>query len=395
MSIRLGRVVLPEFDMRPFEEEFNGDRGISLEGTVLSNNVNSVARVAGMHDDLLGMPGQMVPVAFDVKDHRDGYYTVEGVSSSLTQIGLENVLRLAWKVNLVRLGSPAEVDLESRFAGPVSRLNSHTLTGERFHAPPVGHTAYLVGNETPGSVVRTGAEGPIRTYLDLSYGLNPRWQCPVDNYALGRVRVTDLGERAGTGVSLGAAWTLSNSLVRVTPNGDSLDFQWHDGTAWSTAKQFDLTIGGASVGVPVAASIVHNEYERVTLRLLYTRAPSGRVVIDVTLRRGARFVEFVIKSNSSATLGATRTTNEASTLDSGYVRATSDDGDGHRFTMGSLQAFTNNLTAGAISRASTVRMDLFIGAEVDGASAVVGDRGDDLMLQYIGAGSENVQAVKR
>lgn len=396
MSLSIGRVVLNEAPMRSVAETFNGTaRSVKLAGVFTTDDQISMARMGSLHDDLLGLPDTMVPVIFTDKASRNGYYNVQSSASALTQLGYQHAARIEWSADLVRVGSEQEVDLESRFAGPVNRLNDFSLGGERFHAPPIGHTAYLAGNASPGSVNRVGSEGTVKTYLDLDFGINPRFQCAVASYPLGRARVLDPDERAGTGVTLGSSWSMHNSLIQVAANGAFLDFIWHDGTAWSSAKQFGLTIAGSGVGTPVARSILHNEYERVTIRLLYNRSPVGRVVVDLTLRRGARFVEIVMKSSSSATLGVTRTTNEASTSASGYVRATSNDAGGDRFIIGSTRSFTGDLTAGGISKASVIRLDAFIGAEVGGSSAITGDAGDALMLQYIGAGSETVQAVKR
>lgn len=393
MSTQLGRVILNEGALRAFEESTDGeDRSVSLSGAFFTSPQIPLARMAGLHDDVLGLPGALVPVAFDVKDHRNGFYRIEETKSNLLHLGPEQVMRIEWEAQLIRQGSDTEVDLESRFAGPINRLNAHSLAGERWHTPPP-HTAYLAGFTSPGSVVRVGSEGPLRTYLDLDDGINPRWQGSLLDYKLGRVRVRDIGERAGTSVKLGSPWTLSNSLVEVvSASGSTLDVRWHNGTSWSGWKNFGFTLGGSGLGTAVAASILHNEYERVTIRVLFNRSPVGRVVIDLTLRRGARFVEYVMKSSSSATLGVTRTTNEGATAASGYVRATSDDADGHRYLLGSLGTFTSDLSAGAISRAASVVLNGFIGAEIGDE---VQDQGDKLMLQYVGAGSEVVQAVKR
>jgi hypothetical protein len=393
MTLQVGRVTLNEAPLRPVAETSDGiDRTTKLAGIMMTQGV---AQLANVHDDVLGLPLSIVPVVFGDKSSRNGYYMVQGSNSSYTELAYEEVARVEWDIDLMRQGADNEVDLESRFAGPINRLNDHSLGGERFHAPAGGHTAYLAASTTPGSVTRTGSDGPIKTYLDVDFGVNPRWQCPVANYRLGRARVVDITERAGTGVQIQTPWALSNSLIEMKSNGAFLDFRAHNGTVWSTAKQFGLTVGGVGIGTPVAVSVLHNEYERVTLRLLYNRSPSGRVVVDATLRRGSRFVEFVVKANSSTTLGVTHTTNEASTAASGYVRATSNDADGHRYLIGSLRSFTGDLTAGGISKASVTRFDAFIGVEVAGSSAVAGDQAANLMLQYVGAGSETVQAVKR
>ncbi|MGE3487453.1 MAG: hypothetical protein AB7L09_22255 [Nitrospira sp.] len=303
---------------------------------------------------------------------------------------------MSWSIDLAKAGNEKELDLESRLAGPVNRLNDHSLTGERWHAPAGSHYGYWAGSASPGTVTRTGEDGAIKVYRTIPFDANPRWACPVFGYTLGRVRVTDEQERAGVGITLGSEWTLSNGLVDLYPSSTAgFVFRWHNGSSWSAKKRIGFTVGGVMLTAPDAVSLLYNDYDRVTLRCLWNRSPVGRIHGDLTLRRGSRFLEAVIKSNSALTLGASRAVNEAATAGSGFIRATSNDGNGNRYVIGSLKSFTSNLTAGAISKASVTRFDAIIGAEVGGSAAVAGDVATDLMAQYVGTPSEVVQAVRR
>lgn len=398
--ITVGRIQLNEAVLRAFEESWDEEgRSVNLSGVIHSSELGrSRYKVGALHDDVLGLPTSLVPVTFGVKSHRNGYYRVVGSSSSLIELGTQELIQLGWSIDLVKAGNDEELDIESRLAGPINRLNDHSLAGERWHAPAGGHYAYWAGTSSPGTVTRTGADGPIPVYRTLTIDVNPRWACPVENYAAGRVRITDEQERAGVGLTLGPQWLLSNGLIQFYPSyttPGAFQFQWHNGTSWSAEKRFIFTSGGVTLDAPSAVSVLYNDYDRVTVRILWARSPVGRIHGDLTLRRGSRFVEAVLKSNSSLTLGVTRGTNEAATAGSGFIRATSNDGNGNRYVLGSLKSFTSDLTAGAISKASVVRFDAIIGVEIAGSAAVSGDQAANLMAQYVGTPSEVVQAVRR
>lgn len=398
MSLRVGRVTLDEGVLRSFEEQWSDTgRTVTLSGVLFSDPTRPRSRMAALHDDILGLPLSIVPVTFDIKSHRDGYYRVDSSKSAVIDLDYQGVIQLSWEISLTRLGADTEVDLESRLAGPVNRLNDHSLGGERWHAPAGQASAYWAGPATPGEVVRTGADGPIVVYRALPSTEDPRWYSMVDNYGLGRARIVDVAERAGTGVELPALlWMLDNSLVRfqITPTGE-FNLTVHNGTAWGMDKGFNLTANGTALGPPVAVSVLYNEYERVTVRCLWDVIPSGRIYADITLRRGSRFVEILMRSSVAMTLGVTRTTNETSVGGAGFVRAASNDVDGNRYVIGSLRSFTSDLNVGAISKASVTMFDAIIGSEIAGAIAVAGDQAANLMAQYIGVPSEVVQAVRR
>lgn len=399
MSLRVGRVILDEGVMRSFEESWaDAGRSVTLSGVLFNDPTRDRTRIAELHDDILGLPLSLVPVQFDIKSHRDGYYRVDSSKSSLIDLEYQGVMQLTWEISLTRQGADNEVDIESRLAGPTNRVNDHSLTGERWHAPAGGSSAYWVGSATPGEVTRTGEDGPIVVYRSLPFNDDPRWYSPVDTYELGRTRILDPGERVGVGVELPVLdWNMQNSLVEfeVSNTTESFNLQVHNGSAWGQIKRFDLTAGGTPLGAPVSVSVLHNEYERVTVRCLWDVVPSGRIHADITLRRGSRFVEILMRSNAAMTLGVVRSTPEIAVAGAGFIRAASNDVDGNRYIIGSLRSFTSDLNAGSISKDSVTQFDAIIGVEIGGAIAVAGDTGADMMAQYIGVPSEVVQAVRR
>jgi hypothetical protein len=398
MSLQIGRVTLDESEIRPFDESWSSDnRVVSLTGVLFNNATRSVAAVTDMHDDILGLPESLVPLIYGGKAHRNGYYTVVSSKSSLVHLTSQQIVQLTWAIDLIREGSDSEVDLEARMAGPANRLNDFTLSGNRWISPPAGFTAFWAGGASPSSVSRLSPEGNQSVFLGLAETLAAiRFRCPIASYANGRARILSDGrERAGVGVKLNASgWVLSNGFTQLGPRNGGLWMSYYDG-AFSPQDNFNLSIAGATVGFPNFAQIMRNDYEQCTLRLVWNRSPQGRLVGDFTIRRGGRFVDIVLKTDVSTTIGLTRTPNEAGTAGSGFVRATSNDAQGDRYVVGSSRTFTNDLTAGGLSKSSTVRLDLMLGFELNGSTAITGDQAANLMAQYLGSPSVKVVAVRQ
>jgi hypothetical protein len=407
-TVQIGRLALREA-LNPATDAVSGGssaagRTLALTGQEMNLGAApsaglSVAGVAQIEDDLAGMvvAGTVQPVAFTNKSDRNGYYTVlDATAAPMNWTG--EVITCDWKTTLGRVGSESEVDLESRLTGATARNNSFSATGERWHAPPIGHYAYWSGPSQPSTVTRTGADGAMTVYRRLSTGINPRWGCPVASYLNGRVRFIDSNalERSGVNYSPAASgWNLNNALVRVQPlasNGVLQVAAWTGG-AWQNIS-WDILSGGTTLGAPTSCTVLRNECELAVVRLLWTQAP-GRITVDLTLRRGSRFVEVYVQGEFSATLVIQCFTAQAGTAGTGYVSATANDGAGNRYIVGSAKTFANLLTQGGISLASTTTLDAFIGVVAGGSGAVAGDVATDLYAQYLGSPSELVQAVRR
>lgn len=398
---RIGRVYLSE--RYTLSEQHNAgtrERTIQIDGQdYVGWYGHDDASVRRSQEDILGLADQIVPVVFQNKTDQNGYYQVHDVGADVTDWPGE-IRSFTWSFILRKYGPDTAVDLESRL-GFAIRANDFALTGERWHAPPIGHYAYFTGSTLPGSTIsRTSQDGAISVYRVIPANVSPRWGCPVASYAGGRVRIlTDGYERNGTVLRANATgWELSNGLVRVTPlsSNGMLSIDSWGGTAWET-KAWHIARGGAttSLGTFDQMSVTRNEPELCTIRLMKNASP-GRTYVDLTLRRGSRFVEVYVQTDSATTLGAYLQTTETASdqTATGYVVASADDADGNRFIVGSSKtvAYTTNR---GLSKAAVTGLDIYIGSVVNGGSAVAGDTATALRDQYIGAVSEMITAVQR
>src|SRR5690242_2332241 len=137
-TLTVGRITLRE---TVTVSEAGGDsRTLAVSGQESTPPLTRAELVA-RHDDLMALDAdQVLPVTWTDKPERDGYYKPGAPSADLTDQQAETVTS-TWRLNLTRVGTAGETDLQSRLAGAV-RANDHSLTGERWHAPPIGHYAY-------------------------------------------------------------------------------------------------------------------------------------------------------------------------------------------------------------------------------------------------------------
>lgn len=400
-SLTVGRVLLSETPSISHQvNASSGVQGLTLEG-LQSTPPLTRAQVRARQEDLMAMLDRDLPLVFSNKDNHTGFYRVSDIGTRDTYWAADMVQFFPWNLTLTRIGTDNSIDMESRLASVV-RLNDFALSGERWHAPAPGAYAYWTGFTQPGSSVSrplANGEGSITVYRAIPAGVHPRWGISAPNYLRGRVRLHVAGqERSGIQfrVSDAADWELSNGVVRVRPrsSGGLLDIGVWDGPAWSD-KAYDVVVGSAITPPFDAVTVLRNDFECVVIRLVKSKSP-GRTLLDLTLRRGSRFVEGYLSTDASATLGfqtqaSVTTTNNAA---SGYIVASGDDADGNRIAMGAPRAFTGS-TTGAISKAASTSLAFWAGVVLNGSAPAAGDAATDLRNQYIGALAEQVQAVKR
>lgn len=357
------------------------------------------AQVIARHDGINALQvGQCVPVTFTDKPERSGYYMVKSAGSTYTE-HLNERVTADWKVSLDRIGSDSETDLQSRLTGAV-RLNDFSLTGERWHAPPIGHYAYYTSSTNATTMTRTGADGAMTVYRSVPASVSPRWGCLPTAYLTGRVKVATAASQEVYGVDVPLAatgWTLSNGLVNVAPSASAtLDVQAYTSGAYRS-KLWNVSVAGSASSVTSwdGATLLRNDPEMCILRLTKSLSP-GRATLDLTLRRGSRFVEGYLQTGTSATLTAYRSSLETNTsfAASGYVVATSNDADGNKFAAGSARTFTAHTNGGVIKAAATA-LDFWIGVAAGGSSAVSGDAATDLRNQYAACLPEAIYGVRR
>jgi hypothetical protein len=387
----LGRLTLREtFSL---SETADGGRTMALTGkevTPLVSRDDLIERYEG----LLNSVGAMVPAVWAEKTERNGYYTITSASGDYTD--RPGTAWVTWKLGLTRHGTPSEVELESRLTGAV-RANDFTLTGERWHAPAIGAYGYHTGSTLPSTMTRATADGVMTVYRGIPANVSPRWGCAAEDYMRGRARILSAGtERVGTGYVVDpAGWELSNGLVRVRPlpSGGTLDIAAYTGGTWQP-KVWWVDVGGNQVTMWEAATILRNDAEMCVLRLTENRTPVGRAVLDLTLRRGSRFVEGYLQRGDSGTLAVYLATAEAFTNSTSYLVKTADDASGNRFTCGSARTFTAHANGG-ITKAAVTAIDFYAGVVAGGAAAVSGDLAVNLRDQYIAALPELTAAVRR
>lgn len=389
-TLTVGRITLRE---TVTVSEAGGDsRTLAVSGQESTPPLTRAVLTA-RHDDLLALSAdQVLPVTWTDKPERDGYYTVSGPSADLTDQQGE-VVTSAWRLNLTRIGTPGETDLQSRLAG-AARANDHSLTGERWHAPPISHYAYYTGATLPTAATRSSADGTITIYRSLPAAVSPRWGCAPASYGLGRVRVISQGlERSGTDVPVNSAdWELSNALVRVRLASGSLEIASYDGSSWDT-KAWTVTANSTTITSWDSATVLRNEYELCILRLTKSRSP-GRTTLDLTLRRGSRVIEGYLQNDTSTTLSVSLTSSETTTTGTGYVVATSTDASGNKYTAGSARTFTTHANGG-ITKAATTTLDWYAGAVMNSASPAAVDAATVLRDHYVAALPEQVTGVRR
>jgi hypothetical protein len=399
-TVTLGR--LPAlFEAFEVTQGVDGLLGVSVQA---SSTALSTARVERLRDDLLGLPGKLIPVVWSDKVFLGGFYTVSSVDvkhwsyPGLAAAGTRRVFGSA-DVRLKAGGYANTADIESRLSGAQTRSNDFSGTGEIWHAPPIGHSGYLAGTAVPTAVTRTGEDGAVVVYRGLAFGANPRWGATTSTYPQGRVRFIDSNaeERSGQGVALSpVGWVLSNGLVRITPlvTGGVFSVDAYTGGAWR-AKAWDVLDNAATITPVDGVDILQNDYETVVVRL-YKGQSQGRVTVDLTLRRGSRFVELFVQSDTSATLKIVKAATEAGTnATAGMVIASSNDADGNKYVVGSSKSFTADTAIGGVSKASVTALDAFVGVVAGGTGAVTGDQAANLFAQYLGSSTEVVAAVRR
>lgn len=395
--MQVGRLALREDSAADLS---NGDFGprFSLSGQESMPRV-SRTQLKQRVEDMLALQGTLQPITFSHKSELNGYYWIETVSSTYDVWNPDNVGVLPWSMTVSQAGQASNTDLESRLSGPVTKSNDHAATGERWHAPPVGHNAWSAGATIPSALTRTTTDGAMTVYRGVDANESPRWGASPTAFLAGRCRIIDQNalERIATQFDLAATgWEMHNGLVKVSVDAGTGLFNisaWTGG-AWQSKlwELFHSTGPAVTIGVPDYATVLRNDYECASIRITKSLSP-GRVTVDFTLRRGSRFVEVYVQHQFGTTLKIVRSAVEASTASTGYIVATAADGASNKYILGSSKSFTADNTNGGISKAATPTLDAFIGVVVDSAGA--GDIAADLFKQYLGAPSEFVQGVRR
>ena len=158
LTVQFGRTSLRE-TFTVTEASAGSERTLDLDGQESSPPLTRAVLVA-RHDNIEALQHDVpVAVTWTDKPERNGYYAVKSPAAVLREY-VNDTVTSTWKVSLTRLGASSEVDLQTRLTGAV-RANDFSLTGETWHAPPIGHTTYYTGATNPTLMTRTSSEGAI------------------------------------------------------------------------------------------------------------------------------------------------------------------------------------------------------------------------------------------
>lgn len=398
-EVKLNRIYLVEKE----QAKEGADGKLSLQGQE-SSPPTTVPMVTWLHGQIVGLePGKLVPVTFRDKSERDGYYTVTSATSELTDHQSE-VAYTDWQIELTRKGSDAEVDIQSRLTGAV-RQNDYSVTGTRWHAPAIGHYAYHTGSTIPSNFNRTGADGAIRIYTGVPANVSPRWGCAVSSYLSGAVKLTSTtyvsseNEVEGCNRQIGASgWNLTNGIVNVAPTATAGTLAIGVYNSGYQTVNWNIMAGGANLLAWQSATVLRNDAEQIVLRLTAQSSAStgGRATLDLTLRRGAQFVEGYLQVSTAANLQIQGANAAASASgSSGTVAASS--GTTRRICGSARSWNTTDTTNCGFTKNSVTVLDFWIGAKVTASGAGTASQDNDAALanQYIGSMPETTYAVRR
>lgn len=398
-EVRVNRIYLVEKETAKEQ----GDGKIVIEGQE-SSPPTTVPMVTWLHGQIVGLEqGKLIPVVFEDKAERSGYFTVTSANSELTD-HQDEVAKADWQIDLERKGSDTEVDIQSRLTGAV-RQNDYSVTGTRWHAPAIAHYAYHTGTTIPSNFNRTGADGAIRIYTGIPANVSPRWGCAVGSYLGGSVKLTSTtyvsseNEVEGCNRQIGVTgWNLTNGLVNVAPTATAGTLAIGVYNSGYQTVNWNIRAGGANLLDWQSATILRNDAEQIVLRLVAQSSAStaGRATLDLTLRRGAQFVEGYLQVSVAANLqiqGANAATSSSGA--NGTVSATA--GTTRRICGSARSWTTTDTTNCGFTKNSVTVLDFWIGAKVTASGAGTASQDNDAALanQYIGAMPETTYAVRR
>lgn len=399
------RVVVGGVDLRETWTADQDGATVTISGQE-SSPPSTLGYVEAMHANVTALAeGSIVPVTFGDKDVLTGFYRVRNRTSKLSDYANESVVTADWSMTLERIGSERDVEVESVVPSQPSMARASATSGMPaavfWHAPAVGTTSYLTGPTVPAaSFTRASADGAVPVNLGIPAGVAPRWTVSAAQYLAGAARILLDGiRRAGLGTPPHTTWEAHNGIVRVRPHtdpakpGEFVVETWSAATqAWVSARGHLLVINGGNVNTKPEVTVIRNDPEEVVIRLSYAQT-TGRVTIDLGVRRGARVVTGVAKRHSAADLALQVDHGEAHAAVTGGIRASTADASGNRLVVGSVTGSSGAGTPGNVFRLATRSLDFFVGHEVGGA--VAGDLYTDLLAQYRGHTGERARVVQR
>ena len=309
-SLKIGRIgVALDLDPAGIIEEADVNLGeviVQIDGEIALSNESAAKSLKNELTRMALSEERFVPLTWSEDPLLDGYYQLQEASIEITTVtGF-----YPFSLGLRRIGSVDRVAIESHLL-IVERTNNFAgVTPAPFHAQPENSTAWEQGVTSPNLVSRVFSDGTVKVYYGISTSINPVWSiAPADFYEQScSFRYADAAAALQFATSpdvpsSAASWEISNGGVRVTPGASNarLDVEFYDGTAWRT-HTIKLLSAAAELGAWDYVTVLKLNPQVVTIRLYQGTTNQGFFTLDLSLRRGSRFIEGLLQGWTSSTL---------------------------------------------------------------------------------------------
>jgi hypothetical protein len=254
------------------------------------------------------------------------------------------------------------------------------------------------------------AKDQIKTGGNLR-ATNATWNCEPENYYEGAVEIKikdyhdTLRLRAGRNSdNKPTDAVIQNGMMKLVVLGDNTSqcrFTTYiydpDLDDYASAQTWAISATNSETEWQSWQSIqiLKNEPQIATIRLTThynATTRDGRLVFDITLKRGSRNIEFVASQWQTQQLNVKSVSALAGTNATGYVVASSANNEGNKYMIGSPTTYTADTTNLGISVSGTTAVKGFIGAVVGSASGA--NTADNVRDQYLDSIFETVRIVK-
>lgn len=432
MTISIGRAGLDSGATieNPQTQSYAGKQ-ITWTGVIRSSLLEAVKACAQQLLGYIGNPDELwAPVVCGHDPSLTGFYKVLAVSVNTEPINYKTPYLFPYSVTVEQVPGYGKPVTESSLIGAL-RTNVSSITATNM-------TAYLLvpTNAVPSSTIatysseqRTDADSLVDNFFSLAnptlpitfqFALDPKdptgtaytsWYqaaAKIESQALdGSTYRTVIGRNIPyrtTVVQPGHDWRLSNSYIRVAPavitgaagSGCDITVSHWDGSAWDTAVRYTFTLATDNLAARgyTQVTVLRNDPAAVSIRL-QVQINNRAWILDLTVRRGSRFVECRWSIDVAGVIIVARQATEAATAITGGIRATSNDASGNRYVLAAAQTTTNDLVNGKITSGSVTAYDFMIGSEVTGTSATGQGTAQNQIYQWICAQSETYRLVGR
>lgn len=402
MSFTIGRFNLGDGGITSHTDSDGADANRTVRFSGLAYDSALLADSKAIRVQIPSLVGQVVPIVWTIDPDFDGFYFIEEASAdgSVQAGSYQNTGLFGLEVTAVYVGSEADVEFQSKLIGDVldNDKGIDNTEDDPFVGLPVNAESWRFESTAPTSQTRASEDGNVTLVRQVARTVGvANWSIGPGDYYKGASRVS-LDGNIVQGLYAGVPSSylqITNGLVKVTWGlSSTLTVEHWDGALWDSVSYT------TSAGTFERGSILRNDPEAVTIRLVSGSTAGAVQQLDLTLRRGSYIVSGVLKSNTSTTLYAETVTDYVwvTVTPTGATSAvgmqTNANVDGNRPVLGTANGVVDNTTDERIELSSATVLDFFIGSEVNYAASA-GDTAADLCLQYLGHISEKVTVVRR